>query len=468
MKFQIVGHACLAVEASGKRLVVDPWILGSVYWGAWWHCPRSVFDDEIFGADFLYITHWHFDHFHAESLARFNKSCRVLVPKFPVSMLVEQLNEQGFHDVVELDHGVPYEMAPDFRLTSWQIQYQDDSVCAVESGGTVLVDVNDSKPLPRTWRQITRRFPRVDFMLRSHSPAWSYPWSFTFEEPNDAIPVDAESYVQAFRGAAALLKPRYAIPFASSVCHPHREVLDDNGHLVSPYALEEHMRANPVEGTELVLLGHGSTWSSEDGFTPRGEPVRDAAAYAKRLAEEESAFFADLYAREAAQRPDYAIFERFFRAVLRSLFPLRPFLGARWSFPVDEGGRREHWVVDVRRGRVERRSDEPADYTSRIEVHPAVLADALATSTFTNIDISKRWKVHVRRGGLMKHLLFWVLISLHEASYFRARRLLTWRFVRGWIRRRGEILDYLALGTRLLRNDSSATAASVTDPGGAA
>ena len=140
MKFQIVGHACLQVEAAGKRLVVDPWILGSVYWDAWWHCPEPVHDESIFKADFIYFTHWHFDHVHPQSLARFDKSCLVLLPKFPVSSLPDQLRGLGFTRIQEVEHGRSVELAPGFTLTSYQIQYQDDSICVVEADGTVLVD----------------------------------------------------------------------------------------------------------------------------------------------------------------------------------------------------------------------------------------------------------------------------------------------------------------------------------------
>jgi hypothetical protein len=187
MKFQIVGHACLSVEAAGKRLVVDPWIQGSVYWDAWWHCPDPVLDDGIFRADFIYITHWHFDHIHRESLERFDKGCHVLLAKFPVSSLPAQMRAMGFTRITEIEHGRPFAIAPSFSITSFQIQYQDDSLCVIEADGRVLVDLNDAKPLPRTWKRLQRRYPHVDFMLRSHSPAWSYPSAYTFDDPAGAV-----------------------------------------------------------------------------------------------------------------------------------------------------------------------------------------------------------------------------------------------------------------------------------------
>ena len=91
MEFRIVSHACLDVKASGKRLVIDPWLNEPTYWSSWWHCPPPIFGDDIFGADYVYITHWHFDHFDPKTLKKFGKSTTAVVPKFPISGLRQQL-----------------------------------------------------------------------------------------------------------------------------------------------------------------------------------------------------------------------------------------------------------------------------------------------------------------------------------------------------------------------------------------
>jgi UDP-MurNAc hydroxylase len=424
-----------------------------------------VYDESIFEPDFVYLTHWHFDHVHPQSLARFDKSCLVLLPKFPVSSLPDQMRSLGFTRILELQHGRSFELAPGFTLTSYQIQYQDDSICVVEADGTVLVDLNDAKPLPRTWKIVRRRHPRVDFMLRSHSPAWSYPTAYTFEDPADAIPVDRQSYLQAFCAAARVLAPRHAVPFASSVCHLHAEVLQENDHLARPEDLEAYFSAHPVEGTTLTRMPHGSSWSTERGFElTSDDEVRDLRGYVEKRTREERATLEATYAREKAARGEFGEFEKFFRRFLWRILPLRPFLDVRWLFEIEQGGRTDRWLVDVRRGRVESLEREPAEFTSRIRVHPAVLDDAIRTGVFTNIDISKRWRVHVARGGLTKHLLTWVLVSLFEAGCLEPKNVLRWRFLAGWFRRRSEIPDYVALARAILRKDKAAAAQAVTEP----
>ncbi|HYL27114.1 MAG TPA: MBL fold metallo-hydrolase, partial [Candidatus Nitrosotalea sp.] len=191
MEFRIVSHACLDISANGKRLVIDPWLNEPTYWSAWWHAPPPQFGPDIFSADYVYITHWHFDHFDPKTLRKFEKGTTAIVPKFPISGLRQQLEHAGFERIVELRHAERMKLADDFWLTSYQISFQDDSVAVVESGGAVLMDLNDSKPLPSTWRTFRSKYPKVDFMLRSHSPAWSYPTRYTFEDPSDRLPVDA-------------------------------------------------------------------------------------------------------------------------------------------------------------------------------------------------------------------------------------------------------------------------------------
>lgn len=466
MRFDIVSHACMSVEAAGKRLVIDPWLIGSVYWGAWWHCPQPVYDDSIFDTDYLYITHWHFDHMHRESLRHFNKRCHILVPKFPVSIMAEQFRKLGFLHITELPHGESLEMGDGFRITSYQITYQDDSVCFVEADGVVLADINDAKPMPGTWKQLRETYPAVDFMFRSHSPAWSYPSAYRFDEPADAIPVTRETYMEAFRSAASILTPAFAVPFASSVCHPHREVLFENAAMISAFELRDYLAGNPVDQTDVRIMPPGSSWSDDAGFDIRTEnAVRDMDAYVAQHSDEIRPWLEELYAVEDDAELKFETFETFFRGFLRSLvLPARPFLKIKFVFVVDQEHAPQYWSVSFRSGRIERHAEEPTDATSVIAVSPAVLDDALRNFIFTNIDISKRWKVQVRRGGLTKHLVACVLIALYEAGYLHIRNLLRWRFVSGIVARRSEVLDYLKLCVAILRRGPNAAADAVTDP----
>ena len=462
MEFRIVSHACLDVKARGKRLVIDPWLNEPTYWSAWWHAPPPEFGPDIFDADYVYITHWHFDHFDPKTLRKFGKNTTAVVAKFPISGLKPQLEELGFERVVELRHGERLALGDGFWLTSYQVTFQDDSVAVVEADGAVLVDLNDAKPLPSMWRALRAKYPNVDFMLRSHSPAWSYPTRYTFEDPADRLPVDSRTYMDAFVAAAQQLRPRYAVPFASGICHLHREVRDENRFLVSAPEMRSYFEANASRApkTSLIVMPIGSTWSSESGFALAGKAIEDMAAYAEERAAAESERLEKTYRSEATKELAFDDFTKYFEKFFKATRLLRPLIrNTRWVFTVDKP-QTEYWCVDFGKGAIERSDRMPDVYDSVITASPAVLSGSLRNDVFTNVDISKRWRVHIRRGRAMRHFVLTNLLLLYEAGYLSARQLFSWRFLTGYARRSPEVFDYarLALRTATKGKDSLVTA----------
>ncbi|HEV3090633.1 MAG TPA: MBL fold metallo-hydrolase [Candidatus Cybelea sp.] len=444
MEFRIVSHACLDIKARGKRLVIDPWLNEPAYWSAWWHAPPPEFGPDIFEADYVYVTHWHFDHFDPKTLKKFGKHTTVMVPRFPISGLHEQLRGLGFERIVELNHGETMQLADGFSLTSYQISFQDDSVAVVQADGVTLFDLNDAKPLPSSWRAFRAKYPQVDFMLRSHSPAWSYPTRYTFEDPADRLPVDSRTYMDAFLSAAQQLHPRYAVPFASGICHLHREVRDENRFLVSAPEMQAYFEGNAprAPGTQLVVMPVGSRWSSESGFELTGNVVSDMVEYAEQRAVQVNERLEKSYRNEEQKEIAFDDFSNYFTKFFKTTRLLRPFMGkARWVFPIAKA-QPEYWTVDFGRSVIERSDRMPADYDSAVTVSPAVLSGSLRNTVFTNVDISKRWRVHVRRGSAMRHFIVTNLLLLYEAEYLSLRRLFSWRFVTGYLRRFPEVLDY--------------------------
>ena len=464
VEFRIISHACLEVTAGDKRLVIDPWLNEPTYWSSWWYCPPPVFGPEIFSADYVYVTHWHFDHFDPKTLRKFAKSTTAIVPKFPVSGLKQQLEEIGFERIVELRHGERIQLGKDFWLTSYQVSFQDDSVAVVEADGSVLVDLNDAKPLPSTWRRFRAKYPKADFMLRSHSPAWSYPTRFTFEDPADRLPVDSRTYMEAFVAAAQQLRPRYAIPFASGICHLHREVRDENRFLVSAPEMRKYFEANAsrVPDTTLVVMPVGSRWSSQSGFDLTDNAVDDVIAYAEQRAQSESERLEKTYRSEESKEVAFDDFSRYFTKFFRATRLLRPAMRkTRWVFTIEKP-QSEYWCVDFGTATIERSAQMPALYDSVIAVSPAVLSGSLRNDVFTNVDISKRWRVHIKRGSAMGHFIVTNLLLLYEAEYLSPKCLFSWRFLTGYARRFPEVLDYAAMAIRTATEGKESLVTAVT------
>ncbi|HVN68239.1 MAG TPA: MBL fold metallo-hydrolase [Candidatus Binatia bacterium] len=462
MEFRIVSHACLDVTARGKRLVIDPWLNEPTYWSSWWHAPPPVFGPDIFSADYVYVTHWHFDHFDPKTLRKFGKQTTAIVAKFPISGLGTQLREMGFGEVVELNHGETLELADGFSFTSYQVSFQDDSVAVIEADGTVLVDLNDAKPLPSLWKKFRAKYPDVDFMLRSHSPAWSYPTRYTFEDPADRLPVDSRTYMEAFVAAAQQLNPRYAVPFASGICHLHREVRDENRFLVSAPEMRAYFEANAgrVPHSRLTIMPVGSSWSSESGFALTDAIIEDVVAYAEQRAAAESERLEKTYRSEETKAVSFDDFSKYFNKFFKATRLLRPLIrNTRWVFTIDKP-QEEYWCVDFGRATIEQRDRMPQEYDSLVTVSAAVLSGSLRNDVFTNVDISKRWRVHIKKGSAMRHFVLTNLLLLYEAEYLSPKRLFSWRFITGYARRLPEVVDYarMAFTTATKGKDSLVTA----------
>ena len=177
MKFTIVSHACMSVEQAATRLVIDPWFLGSSYWRSWWNFPEPPKElvDEL-DPTCVYLTHLHWDHFHGPSLKRFDRDTRIYVPLATTGRMVRDLNQMGFHNVVEIPHGTHVDLGDGLELWSYQFGPTLDSTAIVTDGTTVLLDLNDCKSFGKPLKQITRRFPQIDFVFRSHSSASPLPY----------------------------------------------------------------------------------------------------------------------------------------------------------------------------------------------------------------------------------------------------------------------------------------------------
>jgi len=184
MKFTIIGHACLFIEAGRETILVDPWLSGSCYWRSWWHFPPNTgIRPEFLNPDYIYLSHHHFDHFHYPSL-RISRKARVLIPRFGVDVMRFELTSLGFSDVTEMAHGVPMNLPSGARLASWQYG-PDDSALVVERGVFVLADLNDCKISGASVRTLLRDFGPPTFLFKSHSFAQAYPNCYTFADPAD-------------------------------------------------------------------------------------------------------------------------------------------------------------------------------------------------------------------------------------------------------------------------------------------
>ncbi|MDE2451211.1 MAG: MBL fold metallo-hydrolase [Gammaproteobacteria bacterium] len=454
MKFTILSHAGLLVEHAGVRVVCDPWLLGSCYWRSWWNFPEP--DPELIAdlrADVIYLTHLHWDHFHGPSLKRlFRPDTCVLVPKVPTRRMLDDLAYLGFRNVKEIPHGGSYALGRDFRLRSYQFGLGVDSGIVLAGGGVTLFNCNDAKFFGLPLRQILGDFPRIDFLLRSHSSAGPIPYCV---ENHERLP--AEMLVQSdsadqFARCALHVGARYAIPFASNHCFLHRETIAYNGTATTPEDVRRHFRemaARAGRSTECVIMPPGSSWSDRTGFEIRAFDFSARAAYIESMLARHAPRLESCYAVEDRAAADFESFKAYFEAMMRAI---PAFIRRRALAPVvfhvrDFSGTR-FWRVDPPSAAVAELSESPAGHLV-FELHAAVLNDCTRNRMFSVWSASKRLKIKLPGPeGLAQATRWLTFLDLYELAAFPLALNFTPRSLAIRLRRWREPLELAALLAR--------------------
>ncbi len=441
MRFTLIGHSTLAVATRGPSILVDPWLFGSCYWRAWWHFPPSTPpSDELLAPDYVYLTHHHFDHFHYPTLRRIDKRAHVLVPRFGVDVMVDEVRRLGFEQVTELPHGEVVSLAPDVRVASYQYGF-DDTTFVIADGDDVLVDVNDCKLRGRALEQVREDFPRPTFMFKSHSWAQSYPNCYEADDPADLGLLSRDAYVSDFLDAARAMQPQYAVPFGSMVAFLHPDTLDLNRHLVTPL----DVRDASDDDIDVVAMTPGDVWDSEAGFT-----IVENDWYARReehldeLAASVQPIMDRLAEAEAGVTIAFETFAEYVEQFMQALPGLvtRRLLERPMAFEVPSSPE-PWWILDFANRRVRSSTSLPDDVASIVRVPEAVLVDAIDNRILHFVHGSMRIRTRLRPGGANEDLAFWGLLMVWEIGYLPITKVLNPRFAGVLWRRRREIGDAL-------------------------
>jgi len=459
MKFKILSHAGLLVEAEGTRLVVDPWILGSCYWRSWWNYPKAArFCTE--DVSYIYMTHIHWDHFHGPSLRKFPQSTTILVPKAFSMRLRDDLADFNFKAIVELPHGKTVRLARELSVTSYQFDILDSSL-VIEDGKTTIFDMNDCKIAGWPLRQIMRRHPRVDFMLRSHSSAQPYPFCFDAEDKEDLRFRNNEDYLADFVASARLLKARCAIPFASNHCFLHEETWRYNDTVVNPLHVKEYFDGHKPAGSECVVMVAGDSWDDQKGFQLQEQNFfTNREQHLQKYAEEMAPVLREQYRKELNAKISFRDFDSYFGKLMKSLPWFSRFLFKPIVVFELHGQPDVHWVLDFDRKQVYESKGGAPNYSICFRVHPLVLRDCVQKGMLTVFLPSKRMTVRLRKGCVKDYMILTRVFDLFDYGFLPLRGMLTFRSFQNWTRRWREIAHFAMLALRAMfkRNQQDALA----------
>jgi len=449
MKFQVLSHAGLAVTSGNRTLVTDPWIVGSCYWRSWWNYPPVTTElVRSIKPDFIYVTHIHWDHFQGPSLRKFDRATPIYVPKGNFHRIRDDLVKMGFTNVIELRHGQRVDLAPSFRITSYQFGIFLDSAVVIECEGITLLNANDSKFMGRPLKQIVDRHPRIDFVLRSHSSANSRMCYELIDAPSEPVD-DIDAYIEDFADFARSSGATYAIPFASNHCYLHRDTYRFNSVVQTPQMVQDYFQGHQIANPVVKVMVSGDSWSTEQGFclsendffTNRPQRLEEyREAYREALEN-----FYEKEARSKVTLQDMqTYFEKFVRVVpwlVRLTFRDRPI-----TYVLTAGDKETIFVVDLFQRKVAQ-IEQYDDKKNPIQIHTSalIMRQCLKMDLFSHLPISKRVRYRSRKYDKKVLQRLNLLFNAYEYDMLPPRRILQRRFIQTWLLRWREVLLYFQL-----------------------
>ncbi|OQP60225.1 MBL fold metallo-hydrolase [Niastella populi] len=454
MEFQILSHAGLLVKNKpGKSLICDPWLVGSSYWRSWWNYP-PVSKDLInsLQPDLIYLTHIHWDHFHGDSLKRFPCNIPIIVPKGNYTRMKDDLYYLGYKNIIELKHGERFQLDAGFSITSYQFWMFLDSALLIECDGVKLLNLNDSKHMGLTLRQITRKHRPIDFVFRSHSSANERLSYEIVDEPETPVD-DLDRYIKEFAQTAQATGARYAIPFASNHCHLHKDSFHFNRYIQHPLLVEAYFKKHGIQTPQVKVMLSGDRWSTETGFH-----ISDKDWFTNRetlLAEylqQQSESLQKFYKLEDEAVIEKQVVTEYFGQFSASLpfFIRRYFKPVQFTYVLSAGGATKYiFNINVYKGRVEELPPHTVldHVTYPIQIHTTafIFLRGIEFRIFSHMCIGKRvfYKVTSKRKKYMEALN--LVFNAYEYDLLPIHKLFTWRSVESWTMRWREVVLYILL-----------------------
>jgi len=457
MKFTILSHAGIEITQGDCQLVCDPWLLGSCYWGSWWNYPPvSEALIESLHPDFIYITHFHWDHFQSPSIKRLGVNKTFLIPEEPCGRMKKDLLDIGCTDIIELPHGKKYSLKPGFTITSYHFgHHMTDSALVIESGGVTLLNANDAKLMGPPLKHLLKQHPSIDFVLRSHSSANPRLCFEIIEEPG-MLTDDLQGYIRDFVDFSKAVDAKYAIPFASNQCYLHPQTFKYNKYGCTPDMVKAYADRENLEHPEVVVMVSGDSWSTETGFDIKEQTwFSEKDKHLKEYLESVDTRLKETAVKESRASMNLAQMERYFKPLLDASPWLlrRAFKGKPFLYRLRHGDEQELlYIVDIHKKTITEAVPEDVDRILRqVIADAAIIRKCVAKKIFSHLGISKRVIYRTTSEDRWLFEVFFTMITAFENNLFPLRNILTLRFFRCWFKRRREILLYMQIVLRKIR-----------------
>jgi UDP-MurNAc hydroxylase len=390
-EIKILSHASLLVKTESSSIVIDPWLVGSCYWRSWWNFPKPAFtESDLEHVDAVVISHIHWDHWHGPTLKKYFKGKAVVTSEDPNLRSEHDLRSIGFNDITRLSHSKSLNIG-DIKVTFYNFGlFLTDSAIVIEAGGTTILNANDAKIAGWPLKKILRDHGPIDFALRSHSSANT---RVCYEIPGDKsfVSDDREHYFRSFKLFMDVVKPKFAVPFASNHCHLNDDVIKFNSYISNPIELRDYVEElNSELDWSLKVMLPGSSWSSNCGFSFADEACfSDSENYIKKYLEDVYDRLAVSRNRELNLKINEKVLDRF-RSVLKKSGAINCKAKVRFLITNPDGPCESLLFNEgtlVKTGII---SETPEKGTSTIVIPNIIFRDAILKNMFHHAGISKR------------------------------------------------------------------------------
>ncbi|MDQ6785596.1 MAG: MBL fold metallo-hydrolase [Acidobacteriota bacterium] len=260
MKIEYVSHACLLIETEDLLIATDPWLTDATYCGQWYLFPKPVNAERVKSADVVLISHGHEDHLHEATLREIPKNIRVFYPYSFFGGAKEYIESLGFRDVKECVTFKKYKISEKTNVTF--VINSHDSLMVIESGGKVLINVNDAlhsspeKIIDFYVQEIRAKWQKIDYVFCGFGGASYFPNAMHLAGKDDyAIAIAREQlFAHNFCRVVQGLKPKIAVPFAADFC-----LLGDNQRWINKARFPRNKMADYYE----------KYFADGDGYAPK-------------------------------------------------------------------------------------------------------------------------------------------------------------------------------------------------------
>jgi len=218
LKISVLSHACLQLEHGSKKILFDPWLSGTAFYGSWFLEPNLEIQPSQLKVDAIIITHPHPDHFHLETLDLMDKSTPIYFPGFPSKIIEKGLRSIGWKNLYQVPWDFEFEVCDSIFLRFLQPR------SLWEDSATLLRVVKETTIF--TWLNLVDAgsvideylIPSLDLLSSAFDQGASgYPLTWTqISEKNQVKILEAQKSQKLLNlpAKASQLRARHFLPFA--------------------------------------------------------------------------------------------------------------------------------------------------------------------------------------------------------------------------------------------------------------